>query len=145
MRIPWKGTSEGQPPTEEQYQKRYWRRRLDGIGLDLVTKEFLAIEFKRTQDMRSNHVDELTAVAQQQYKGLLMGLQAIGQNKGWKVQQLVLVGGTCRSFHVEFFNSNMKALGSLRASGIPSEGNWCGAYWKNKTTCFGPILHKGGG
>ena len=74
MKIPWKGTSEGQPPTEEQYQERFWRRRLDDIGLDLVTKEFLAIEFKRTQDMRSNHVDELTAVAQQQYKGLLMGL-----------------------------------------------------------------------
>jgi hypothetical protein len=32
-------------------------------GLDVVTKEFLAIEFNRTQDMRSNHVDEVTAVA----------------------------------------------------------------------------------
>jgi hypothetical protein len=53
MKIPWKGASEGQPPTEEQYQERFWRRRLDGIGLDVVTKEFLAIEFKRTQDMRS--------------------------------------------------------------------------------------------
>ena len=54
MKIPRKGASEGQPPTEEQYQERFWRRRLDGIGLDVVTKEFLAIEFKRTQDMRSN-------------------------------------------------------------------------------------------
>jgi hypothetical protein len=81
MKIPWKGASEGQPPTEEQYQERFWRRRLDGIGLDVVTKEFLTIEFKRTQDMRSNHVDEITAVAQKQYKSLLMGLQAIGQNK----------------------------------------------------------------
>jgi hypothetical protein len=43
----------------------------------VVTKEFLAIEFKRTQDMRSNHVDEITAVAQKQYKSLLMGLRAI--------------------------------------------------------------------
>ena len=68
---------------------------MDGIGLDVVTKEFvtefLAIEFKRTQDMRSNHVDEIPAVAQKQYKSLLMGLQAIGQNKGWKAQQLVFV------------------------------------------------------
>ena len=95
MRIPWKGMSEGQPPTEEQYQERFWRRRLDGIALDVVTKEFLTIELKRTQDMRSNHVDEITAVAQQQYKSPLMGLQAIGQNKGWKVQQFVFVGGTC--------------------------------------------------
>ena len=91
MKTPWKGASEGQPPTEEQFQERFWRRRLDGIGLDVVTKEFLAIEFKRTQYMRSNHVDEITAVAQKQYKSLLMGLQAIGQNKGWKAQQLVFV------------------------------------------------------
>ena len=72
---------------------------MDGIGLDVVTKEFvtefLAIEFKRTQYMRSNHVDEITAVAQKQYKSLLMGLQAIGQNKGRNVQQLVFVGETC--------------------------------------------------
>ena len=88
MKILWKGASEGQPPTEEQYQERFWRRRLDSICLDVITKEFLAIEFKRTQDMRGNHLDEITAVAQKQYKSLLMGLQAIGQNKGWKVQQL---------------------------------------------------------
>jgi hypothetical protein len=61
------------------------------------------------------HVDEITAVAHKQYKSLLMGLQAIGQNKGWKVQQLVFVGGTCGSVHVESFNSNMKALGVLES------------------------------
>jgi hypothetical protein len=43
MKIPWKGASEGQPSTEEQYPERFWRRRLDDIGLDVVTKEFLAI------------------------------------------------------------------------------------------------------
>ena len=64
LKIPWKGAREGQPSTEEQHQERFWRRRLDGIGLDAVTKEFLAIEFKRTQDMRSNHVDEIMSVAQ---------------------------------------------------------------------------------
>ena len=90
MKIPWKGANEGQPPREEQYQERFWRRRLDGIGLDVVTKEFLAIEFKRTQNMRSNHVDEITAVGQKQYKGLLMGLQAIVQTKGGKYNSLCL-------------------------------------------------------
>ena len=44
LKIPWKGASEGQPPTEEQYQERFWRGRLDGIGLDVVTKEFLAMK-----------------------------------------------------------------------------------------------------
>jgi hypothetical protein len=58
-------------------------------------------------------VERATAVAQEQYKSLLTGLQAVGQVKGWKVQQIVFVGGTCGSIHVESFNRNMKALGVL--------------------------------
>jgi hypothetical protein len=49
--------NEGPPVPEEQYQERFWRRRPDGIGLDTATKEVLAIEFKRTQDARSNYVE----------------------------------------------------------------------------------------
>jgi hypothetical protein len=48
MRIPWKDEQEGAPVSEDQYQERFWRRRLDGIGLDSINKEFLAIEFKQT-------------------------------------------------------------------------------------------------
>jgi hypothetical protein len=55
------------------------------------------------------------AVAQEQYTSLLTGLQAVGQVKGWTVQQLVFVGGTCGSVHVESFNKNMKALGVLES------------------------------
>jgi hypothetical protein len=40
-----------------------------------ATKEFLAIDFKRTQDARNNYVESATAVAQEQYKSLLAGLQ----------------------------------------------------------------------
>ena len=39
MKIPWKDANEGLPVSEEQYQERFWRRRLDGIGLDTATKE----------------------------------------------------------------------------------------------------------
>ena len=46
-----------------RWAERFWRRRLDGIGLDTVNREFLAIEFKRTQDMRSNYAEEATKVA----------------------------------------------------------------------------------
>ena len=38
---------------------------------------------------------------------LLTGLQAVGQVKGWKVQQIVFVGGTCGSVYVESFNRIM--------------------------------------
>ena len=116
MKIPWKDANEGLPVSEEHYQERFWRRRLDGIGFDTATKlvfvsvrtnkrhhhqEFLAIEFKRTQDARSNYVERATAVAQKQYNSLLTGLQAVGQVKGWKVQlvqQIVFVGGRADPF-----------------------------------------------
>ena len=119
MKIPWQEANEGPPVPEEQYQERFWRRRLGGMGLDTATKEFLAIEFKRTQDARSNYVERATAVAQKQYKSLLTGLQAVGQVTGWKVQQIVFVGGTCGSIHVESFNRNMKALGVLESKWDP--------------------------
>jgi hypothetical protein len=115
MKIPRKDEKEGLPAPEEQYQERFWRRRLDGIGLDTITKELLAIEFKRTRDASSNYVEKAIAVAQEQYTSLLTGPHAVGRVKGCKVQQLVFVGGTCGSVHVESFNKNMKALGVLES------------------------------
>ncbi len=119
LKIPWKEGNEGSPVPEEQYQERFWRRRLDGIGLDTVNKEFLAIEFKRTRDARSNYVERATVVAQKQYTSLLTGLQAVSQVKGWNVQQIMFVSGTCGSVHVESFNKNIKALGVIESKWDP--------------------------
>jgi hypothetical protein len=44
-----------------------------------------------------------------------MGLQWAGQVKWRKLQQIVFVGGTCGSIHVESFNRNVKALGFLES------------------------------
>jgi hypothetical protein len=115
MKILWRAANEGPPMPEEQYQERFCRRRLDGIGLDTATNEFLAIEFNRTQDTGNNYEERATAVAQEKYKSLLAGLQAVGQVKGWKLKQIVFVGGTFGSIHVESFNRNMKALGVLES------------------------------
>ena len=64
-------------------------------------------------------MEKATAVAEVQYRSLLAGLQAVGQVKGWKVLQIVLIGGTCGSTHVESFNKNMKALGVLESQWNP--------------------------
>jgi hypothetical protein len=53
------------------------------------------------------------------YSSLLEGLRAVGQVKGWQTQQIVFVGGTCGSVHVESFNTNMKALGVLESKWNP--------------------------
>ena len=64
-------------------------------------------------------MERATAVAQEQYKSVLTGLQVVGQVKGWKVQQIMFVGGTCGSIHFESFNRNMKALGVLESKWDP--------------------------
>ena len=112
MKIPRTEANAGLLVPEDQYQERFWRRRLDGIGLD-TTKKFLAIGFKRTQDVKRGYV--ASVVAQEQYKSLLSGQQAVGQAKGWEVQQIVFVGGTSGSIHTHSFNSNMKALRVLES------------------------------
>ena len=52
-------------------------------------------------------------------RSLLEGLRSVGQVKGWQTQQIVFVGGTCGSVHVESFNKNMKALGVLESKWNP--------------------------
>ena len=64
-------------------------------------------------------MERATAVAQEQHKSLLTGVQAVGQVKGWKIQQIVFVGGTCGSVHVESFNRNIKIMGVLESKWDP--------------------------
>jgi len=45
-------------------------------------QKFLAIEFKRTQDARTKYVERATEFAQEQYKSLLTGLQAVKSKGG---------------------------------------------------------------
>jgi hypothetical protein len=56
-------------------------------------------------------------VARKQYESLIGGLRAIGEERGWEIEQLVFVGGTCGSVSVESFNKNLKRLE------VP-EGRW---------------------
>jgi hypothetical protein len=69
-------------------------------------------------------VEKTTTVAQEQYTSLLTGLQAVGQVKGWVVQQIMFVGGTCGSVHVGLFNKNMKASGVLESKWDPIRQKW---------------------
>ena len=108
--IPLRGGDVAPDTSELQYEERFWRRKLDGIALDTVGKQCYLIEFKRTRDRRHSHEERATEVVRQQYKSLLSGLQAVGQQRGWKVEQLVFVGGTCGSVNVETFNQNLKLL-----------------------------------
>jgi hypothetical protein len=109
---------------------------------ETINKELLAIEFTRTRDARSNYVEKAIAVAQEQYTSLLTGLHAVGQVKGWKVQQLVFVGGTCGSVHVESFNKNMKALGVLESKWDLIRQKLVRRLLGSRTKCYGPTSNR---
>ncbi len=64
-------------------------------------------------------MERATEVAQVQYRSLLTGFQAVGQVKGWKVEEIVFVGVACGSNHVESFNRKMQALSVLESKWDP--------------------------
>ena len=117
MAIPLRDRDESALVSEQDFEERFWRRRLDGIAMDRSGKKCFPIEFKRTQDGRHTYQERATDRAEEQYRSLLVGLKAIGDRKGWQVQQLVFVGGTCGSVDESTYNDNMKLLE------VP-EGKW---------------------
>ena len=110
MSIPLQKQEDEGPAVEQDYEERFWRRRLDGIALDREGKKCYPIEFKRKRDQRRSYEEEATKVADKQYESLLMGLQAVGEQRGWKIKQIIFVGGTCGSVGEDVFNQNMKLL-----------------------------------
>jgi hypothetical protein len=40
---------------------------------------------------------------------------AVSENGGWKIKQIVFVGGTCGSVHAQTFNENLKELGVIKS------------------------------
>ena len=88
------------------------------------------------------YVERATTVAQEQYKCLLTGLHAVGQVKGWKVLQIVLIGGTCGSTHVESFNRNMKALGVLESKWDAIRKKLVRCLLEEQVKVYGPTSHK---
>jgi len=135
MAIPMKEGDEEVLASELQYEERFWRRRLDGIALDTVNKKCYLIEFKRTRDRRHSYEARAIEVARKQYESLMGGLRAIGEERGWEIEQLVFVGGTCGAVRVESFNKNSSYWRYQKAGGIVYDSEWQEDFWKRKTRC----------
>ena len=91
FRIPPRGGDDASGALDLQCEQRFWRRKLNGITLDIAGKKCYLIKFKRTRDRRHSYEEQVMEVARQQYKSLLNGLQTVGQQKGWKVEHLVFL------------------------------------------------------
>ena len=55
MTIPFQDPAQGMVACEDDFETRFWRRKLDGIALDVSNKKCFPIEFKRTQDYRHTY------------------------------------------------------------------------------------------
>ena len=55
MTIPFHDPAQGMVASEDDFEARFWRRKLDGIALDVSNKKCFPIEFKRTQDYRHTY------------------------------------------------------------------------------------------
>ena len=55
MTIPFHDQAQGIVASEDDFEARFWRRKLDGIALDVSNKKCFPIEFKRTQDYRHTY------------------------------------------------------------------------------------------
>ena len=109
---PLKETIEDEADREEEYQRRFWARRPDGIVVDKKKEICYVLEFKRKMDRWTGYREEATDRATNQYASLMHGLQ--GASK-WTVHLVIIVGGMCGSVHTETFNKNMELLGVIES------------------------------
>jgi hypothetical protein len=62
----------------------------------------------------------------------------VGRVNGWQAQEIVFVGRTCGSVHVESFNKNMKALGVLESKYHLIRQKLVRRLLRSRTRCDGP-------
>ena len=94
----------------EEYQRRFWARRADGIVVDKEKAICYVLEFKRKMDGWMGYMEESTDRATNQHASLMHGLKRASK---WTKHLVIIVGGMCGSVHAETFNKNMELLGVI--------------------------------
>jgi hypothetical protein len=98
LKIPWQEANEGPPEHNGRAVSRKIlaaKTRWNWIGYGNQRVPSHRIQTNAGCEEQLQLRGEGNTIAQEQYKSLLTGLQAVSQVKGWKVQQIVFVGGTC--------------------------------------------------
>ena len=79
--------------------------------VDWTNKILFVLEFKRTSDQRRDYRELGESRARAQHGVLIQSLKKVageaeGENGGWKIKLIVVVGGTSGSVNVQTFNDN---------------------------------------
>jgi hypothetical protein len=67
---------------------------------------------------------------------------AVSENGGWKIKQIVFVGGTCGSVHAQTFNENIKELGVVESKRNTIQKGFVDECLMHKTRSCAHTLHK---
>ena len=131
-------TIENNVDREEEYQRRFWTRRPDGIVVDKekeIKEICQVLEFKRKMDRWMGYREEAIGRATNQYASLKHSFSfsppplalatphfsvVIKQHglRGaikWTTHLVIIVGCVCGSVHTETFNENMELLGVIES------------------------------
>jgi hypothetical protein len=68
--------------SEEEKERKFWRRRPDRVAIDERRKFLYLIEFKRTMDIDADYVEQEEQRADSQYDSLRHALRAVRLGKG---------------------------------------------------------------
>ena len=91
----------------------FGRRRPDSVVIDWTSKILFVLIFKRTSDQRRDYRERGESRARAQHDILIRSLEKIageaeGENGGWKIKLIIVVGCTSESVNVQIFNNNLE-------------------------------------
>jgi hypothetical protein len=116
--------------------------------LNRKTKQVILLEFKRTADTSEMYYEDMRAVAEKQHTPILVGLNALAEERGWKVEVMRLVAGQ-RSVREREWLESLKSFGISAEEGrriVSEHEKLFGSYWRQG---YGPpssladVLRKG--
>jgi hypothetical protein len=93
------------------------------IAADWTNKVLFVLEFKRTSDQRRDYRERGESQAMTQHEMLIRSLEKVardaeGENGGWKIKLIILLGGTSGSVHVQTLKYNLEELQVIESKRI---------------------------
>ena len=85
----------------QEYKRRFWARRPDGIVVDKEQEICYVLEFKRKMDRWIGYREEATDRSTNQCASLMHGLKNASR---WTIHLVNIVGGMCGSVRTKTFN-----------------------------------------
>ena len=88
-----RGGEEASALDEETVERSFWLSRSDDWVVNRTVKRIILLEFKRTSDTSETYYTDMWKIVERHHLPILEGLNALAEDRGWKVEVLPLVEG----------------------------------------------------